>query len=243
MNEVRTPWFELLCAACFITAFLLVALGMFGNVEGGNMDSAVWFPWHPVLMALSYPCCMGLGRLAYIARLDLSINVRRAWHGSCMALGVLAALLGYYAIFKAHWPKSQFFGYDFATHEWKPMSRIVHSLLGYVIIIASVIQGMAGPMKIRAIRAGQRVFTWHGTLGKRIIVAAMVNLLLAVYFWGWSMRMKLPLGLVLLGSGLLARLLPRHMGPQIASQPLVTATGPGADDTASNEMTELAASS
>mmetsp|Transcript_44610 Transcript_44610/g.100496 ORF Transcript_44610/g.100496 Transcript_44610/m.100496 type:complete len:122 (-) Transcript_44610:94-459(-) len=94
-----------------------------------------------------------------------------------------------------------------------------------------------------AIRAGRRVFTWHGKLGKYIIAGAMVNFLLAVYFWPWSMAMKLPLGLVLLGSGLLASMLPRHMGQQNSSLPLVSASAAIGDDAASSEMAQLACSS
>jgi len=223
----------------------MVIIGMFGQVEGGGFDSrGAWFPWHPVYMALSYPCCMGLGRLAYVARMRASINVRRALHACFMGCGVVAAALGYYAIFAAHWPGGKFFGYNFQQHEWKSgdgsLARILHSWLGYAVLGASFVQGCSGPLKIKAIAAGQRAHTWHGKLGKYIILGAMANLLLAVYFWPWSLRMKFLLCCLFTAAGLLAAMLPRHSGQPFSALPMVTSAA--ADDAQSNELAQLAVS-
>jgi len=52
-------------------------------------------------------------------------------------------------------------------------------------------QAAMGMLKMSTLQtSGRRTFTFHGTLGKIIIWSGAVNILLAVWFWGWSAVMK-----------------------------------------------------
>eukprot|EP00971_Amphidinium_carterae_P025624 505433-Amphidinium_carterae.1 len=62
-SKMLQPIVELCASVCYIAAFAVVAYGIFGDVEGGHLPMSMWFGWHPFLMALSFPCLMGLGRM------------------------------------------------------------------------------------------------------------------------------------------------------------------------------------
>mmetsp|Transcript_73029 Transcript_73029/g.136412 ORF Transcript_73029/g.136412 Transcript_73029/m.136412 type:complete len:220 (-) Transcript_73029:75-734(-) len=206
---------ELTACACYVATFAVVVFGIFGNVQGGGQDSASWFPWHPVLMSLSFPCLMGLGRMANVTTVELSRDSRRMWHGIVMICAVAAAIFGYLCIFMAHWPKKKFFGYDFENQAWDPhWTRIAHAWCGYSILIASLVQGVFGPLKMRALSTGQRMYTWHGKLGKLIMLGVIVVLCLAVNFWTWAMPLKIVLYVLVIASGALGAFLPRAEDPE-----------------------------
>jgi len=185
-------------AITITTCALVVALvvhGMFFKVVGGGLPLDGWFGWHPVLMSLSFGCLMPLGRLAYISEPSLlglhSLQKRRRLHRLLMLLATAALIAGYLCIFKAHWPGRKFFGYDFKQGEWAEWKRVAHSWLGYVAILLSLSQAAMGLVKLQYLALGERRFTFHGLLGKAIMSVSLVAILLAVWFWKWSLVRKL----------------------------------------------------
>eukprot|EP00971_Amphidinium_carterae_P315640 6274058-Amphidinium_carterae.1 len=111
-----------------------------------------------------------------------------------MGLAVLAAVIGYLCIFMAHLPKKTFFGYNFESQTWLPKwTQIAHAWLGYAILLGSLVQGFIGPMKVSAINGGHRKFTWHGQVGKLIMLGASIVLCLAVSFQAWTWQLKIVL--------------------------------------------------
>merc|ERR1719321_1051233 len=105
-----------------------------------------------------------------------------------MALASVVALAGYLCIFMAHLAKKSFFGYQFDTQTWNPDSkRVAHSILGYIVLIALVFQACIGMKKYSS---ETRILTFHGVLGKVVMVAGAVNMLLAILFWSWSTLTK-----------------------------------------------------
>mmetsp|Transcript_25701 Transcript_25701/g.79001 ORF Transcript_25701/g.79001 Transcript_25701/m.79001 type:complete len:229 (-) Transcript_25701:127-813(-) len=192
-----------------LAAVALTAVGMFAPVAGGGMDPKSWFAWHPVLMSLAFPCLMPLGRFPYLAGEGLEPGSRRAVHGAIMALATVAMLLGYLCIFKAHWPAKKFFGYDFKNGQWAPYLRIIHVYLGYLLIAAVLAQAAMGALKMNLLGKGQRAFTFHGQLGKAIVIFGLANTLVAIRFWGWTNAMKVPLYVAVLFAGLFGVVWPR----------------------------------
>ena len=57
-----------MAVSCYVIAFVMILVAMFGNVDGGNKDPKTWFPWHPVLMMLGFPSLMSFGRHAYVTK-------------------------------------------------------------------------------------------------------------------------------------------------------------------------------
>lgn len=174
---------------------MLAAVGMWAPVKGGSLPIHLAFGWHPVLMTMAFPCLMVLGRMAYLADDLLGLPrsdkpARRLVHRACMVSAALVMLGGYLCIFIAHWPTRQFLGYDFKQHTWKPISRVLHVYLGYLSIGLVLAQVFMGLRKAEALRLGRRTLTFHGTLGKAIIVLGSAAVLAAVRFWAWSYAVK-----------------------------------------------------
>eukprot|EP00747_Dinoflagellata_sp_TGD_P192124 gnl/TRDRNA2_/TRDRNA2_56516_c0_seq1.p1 gnl/TRDRNA2_/TRDRNA2_56516_c0~~gnl/TRDRNA2_/TRDRNA2_56516_c0_seq1.p1 ORF type:complete len:232 (+),score=20.90 gnl/TRDRNA2_/TRDRNA2_56516_c0_seq1:105-800(+) len=166
---------------------------MYGMFAVSGLPTKVWFGWHPVLMSVAFSCLMFYGRWAYVGELwGPSKAVRRVIHLATMVLASVAMIMGYVAIFKAHWPKGQFFGYNFQQGKWETdITRIAHGWIGYGIICLVVAQAAMGSLKLNRLQAtGERTLTFHGSLGKMIMLAAGLNILLAVWFWGWTTSLK-----------------------------------------------------
>eukprot|EP00747_Dinoflagellata_sp_TGD_P181774 gnl/TRDRNA2_/TRDRNA2_35717_c0_seq1.p1 gnl/TRDRNA2_/TRDRNA2_35717_c0~~gnl/TRDRNA2_/TRDRNA2_35717_c0_seq1.p1 ORF type:complete len:244 (+),score=35.07 gnl/TRDRNA2_/TRDRNA2_35717_c0_seq1:50-733(+) len=179
-------------AACLATP-IAVIVGLFANIPGGNMPAHIWFTWHPILMSIAFPCLMVCGRWAYIGELwGPSKAVRRSIHRATMVLATVAMIVGYIAIFIAHWPKRQFFGYQFKDSKWiDDWKRMVHVWLGYGILILVLAQASMGMLKLKRLQdTGERTLTFHGTLGKVIAIAGGANILMAVWFWQWEGGLK-----------------------------------------------------
>mmetsp|Transcript_52814 Transcript_52814/g.106047 ORF Transcript_52814/g.106047 Transcript_52814/m.106047 type:complete len:158 (+) Transcript_52814:104-577(+) len=100
-----------------------------------------------------------------------------------MAAGVLVALLGYLAIYKAHYPQGMFFGYDFKHGQWKEWKRIAHGWIGYLALILACFQASTGLLKLSSLQRGRRTLTFHGSLGKIVLALGATCVLLAVGFW------------------------------------------------------------
>lgn len=208
------PVLNLCVALVALGSVVLTAIAMFAPVAGGGMDPKVWFGWHPVLMTLAFPCLMTLGRWSYLTNDDRPLTSQRALHGILMGLASLAMLLGYLAIFQAHLPQSKFFGYDFKAGAWSPdYKRIVHVYLGYALIFAVLAQALMGARKLQILGTGQRVLTFHGNLGKGIVLLGLVNILIAIRFWAWSPVMKASLYALTIAAGVFAVVWPRPPKP------------------------------
>lgn len=199
---------DYILVATSIALPVVIIYGMFFAEMGGGMPVNTVFPWHPVLMCISFPCLMQLGRLAYTGAWDLTKPARRQMHRALMMAAVASMLVGYYFIFAAHLPGRKFFGYDFVNHVWADPRRVAHSFLGYALILAVFLQGAAGAQKMTKLQdtdGKEKIHTWHGSLGKIILVLGLLEILLATWFWGWSAKLKaviVMLSLVLGGSSL-----------------------------------------
>lgn len=177
-----------------VALVLVTSFGMFGDVQGGHQPSTAWIAWHAVLMSLGFPCLMVMGRWVYVADesiLGSSKGARRQVHRALMMLAVSVVLVGYVCIFKAHLPSQKFFGYDFKRHVWAVPVRILHVYVGYTAILLCVSQAVMGMVKYYYLSGyGQRVLTFHGKLGKVILLLGCTNMILAAKFWAWGVRMK-----------------------------------------------------
>jgi len=169
---------------------VLVAAGMFSKMTGGGMSMTAWFGWHPVLMMLAFPCLMTAGRWSYACDDSWGFEgktSRRLLHGSLMGASSAVAMLGYLCIFMAHLAKHTFFGYDFATHKWSDQTwRIFHSIFGYIVLLAMLLQASVGVMKKLNLDNGVRTMTFHGTLGRVVMVGGSLNAAVAAVNWGWT---------------------------------------------------------
>uniref|UniRef100_A0A7R9ZYZ9 Cytochrome b561 domain-containing protein n=1 Tax=Pyrodinium bahamense TaxID=73915 RepID=A0A7R9ZYZ9_9DINO len=190
---------DVLVCLCAIVVPGIVFGGMFVDAMGGKMSPSVWFGWHPVFMSMAFPGLMALGRWSY--NLDpswgLGKPVLRQVHRAAMILAILAALIGYLAIFKSHYPMRMLFGYDFNHGVWKEWKRVAHSWLGYAAVLLALFQGATGSLKLMALQQhGERTLKFHGKLGKAVIVLGAACMLLAIAFWGlWGTPLKAAIGL------------------------------------------------
>lgn len=183
---------EITVVGCAIALPILVAVGMFGKV-GSAMPPTSWFAWHPVLMTLAFPTLMTMGRWSYTTAIDLSLAWRRQMHRALMLLAVIAAVMGYVSIAKAHAPKGQWFGYNFPTDTWSESKRVAHTWIGYLLLVAMLAQAVMGMAKLRFLGQGERIFTFHGMLGKVILALTCVEMCLAIRFWEWDVKLKAPM--------------------------------------------------
>lgn len=174
---------------CAVSVPVLVAYGIFSDVPGGGMPKNIAFPWHPVLMALAFPGLMSLGRWAYICGDGtLGKPTRRIIHLVFMIAAALVGACGYYMMYKAHAPKNEFFGYEFDTGKWKSFSRCVHVYSGYTTLALVLAQVVMGFMKYANLP--EKVYKFHGVLGKITLCVANFTMLSAIYIWGWERSLK-----------------------------------------------------
>jgi len=197
-----------------LLAPVAVFVGMFASPNlGSGMPMKNWFAWHPVLMTLAFPCLMTLGRWSYISESLPDKDSKRSAHRYFMIFGSSAAVLGYSCIFMAHLEKRSFFGYDFKSHAWASPSRVAHDIVGYLTLLLILAQSPMGLAKLKLLRStGERIFTFHGTLGKVIMILATANILIACSFWGWHIGMKIAVGGLSVAAMLLATVWPKPEG-------------------------------
>eukprot|EP00928_Gymnodinium_smaydae_P083004 TRINITY_DN66279_c0_g1_i1.p1 TRINITY_DN66279_c0_g1~~TRINITY_DN66279_c0_g1_i1.p1 ORF type:complete len:228 (-),score=54.09 TRINITY_DN66279_c0_g1_i1:88-771(-) len=197
-------------AAC-VGVSVVMAVGIFGQVEGGSLKTNDWFGWHPVLMTIAIPSLMTLGRYAYVAEgaLEMTKSQRRSAHRGVMTAATLVVIAGYVAIFMSHLKFNKFFGYDFEKKEWAEWRRTAHAWLGYAVLLLSLAQASMGMMKKHTLETtGERRFTFHGSLGKWIMGLGCLNVLLAAWFWKWSAGLKAAVVLATCVCAAVALLLP-----------------------------------
>lgn len=181
--------------------FVLVAcIATVGIVAGWMLSTvgpAAWFSWHPVFMTLAFPCLMTMGRWSYTADEAWGLGdtaSRRKIHGGIMAFATVSALVGYLAIFMAHYPSGLFFGYNFNTHKWLPSTKkVFHAIFGYMILIPAVFQAIVGVLKALKLSQGFKSHRFHGIMGKLVMVGGAMEMVVAVLFWGWPLSVKIGL--------------------------------------------------
>ena len=199
-------------ALFFIAAFatpVAVCIGMLAEGKGSVATKlSTSFTWHPILMTLAFSCFMVLGRWAYVTD-SLGDKVKqRPVHRAFMALGALFAMGGYAAIFVAHVQKPTFFGYNFHTRSWAVPTRVLHDLFGYGVLLLTLIQASMGLQKLAKLSAGVKVFTFHGTLGKAIMLLASVQIVIACIIWPWATPLKILIGVLAVGAALFGAFYP-----------------------------------
>lgn len=193
---------------------VLTTYGMFGGIEGaGHQEratemwspstqtstqlnrAAAWFAWHPVLMALSIPCLMALGRFVHASEggQQLDAEARRSLHRMLIIAAFVAMLGGYLCTWLASWERQQFFGFDFGQREWathrnSPMQRIAHIWLGYGVLGLAFAQAWTGRAKFAA-EDGQ--YPQYDYFGQAVLVLGVLEMLLGVWVWPWAGAMKL----------------------------------------------------
>mmetsp|Transcript_85613 Transcript_85613/g.173748 ORF Transcript_85613/g.173748 Transcript_85613/m.173748 type:complete len:228 (-) Transcript_85613:143-826(-) len=207
--ELSTAAIEITVLGCAITLPVLVFVGMFGEV-GSHMPRKLWFPWHPFLMTLAFPALMTMGRWSYATAIDLSLSIRRKLHGAVMMLAAIAAVIGYVAIAEAHAEKGEFFGYDFKKDVWAESRRVAHAWIGYLLLLAMLAQAVMGMAKSWFLGKGERIFTFHGMLGKVILALTCVEMCLAIRFWEWSVSLKAPMYALTVVLAILGVFMPRQ---------------------------------
>ncbi|CAK0887779.1 unnamed protein product [Prorocentrum cordatum] len=208
---------------CAVGVTITVCLGMWSSKMGTGLAMTVPFSWHPVLMTLGYASLMTLGRWAYLADPSEKLGTadlqgRRIVHRACMTLACMAALSGYAAIFYAHWPSRQYFGYGFVKGQWSEWRRVAHVYIGYTLLVLVAAQAHMGFQKYRTLQnGGPRIFTFHGYLGKGILVLSTAEILLATWFWAWGARMKAAVAVLAVACGLFGACAPRPLPEKAAS--------------------------
>ena len=143
------------------------------------------FKYHPICMSLAFLGFMVTGLLAYWGQIPPAAGVagtrgavqksnRRALHVVMMAVAGIASLLGYVAIFIAHWGKSHF-------ASGKPFLRQVHVWLGYVVLLLVATQISVGISKFYNLP--EKILRWHGKLGIAVFCGGLLNIFIASMFW------------------------------------------------------------
>jgi len=206
-------FFFFVAVAAVVLTFLYAC---FGNIEGGGWAANSAFSWHPVMMTLAFPCFMVLGRWSYVTDSLGDKADQRGVHRTLMIVASVLVLLGYAAIFKAHWASKKFFGYDFVNKQWTTPTRIAHDLIGYAVVLLTLTQASTGLMKYSALQEGIRRFTRHGDLGKAIMGLGGLNIFLALCFWTWSTGWKILLAVLIEGTLALGILYPSYKAPESA---------------------------
>jgi len=199
---------KLLDPICFLSCIaiaVLVTIFIFSE-----LDAKEWFSWHPVLMTLAFPCLMTLGRWSYkFGGGAEDKSARLVGHRIIMTLALLVALGGYLCIFMAHIKDRKFFGYDFKNHSWNAdKKRTAHAILGYIILLAAIAQGVGGMFKVSQLRLGKQAVSFHGVMGKVVMLGGTVNIALAIAFWNWSTGQKATIIVFLILTFLFANVLP-----------------------------------
>mmetsp|Transcript_77592 Transcript_77592/g.214410 ORF Transcript_77592/g.214410 Transcript_77592/m.214410 type:complete len:170 (-) Transcript_77592:79-588(-) len=140
-------------------------------------------------------CLMVLGRWVYTTESPVGSKAeRRRVHRVLMLSVAIVMCFGYYGIFNSHWPVKKFFGYYHLDHTWASWQRILHVYLGYSSIFLTLAQAIMGLVKYEYLKDDQKVFAFHGTLGKVIILLSGGSVIMADWFWGWGSGIKTLLG-------------------------------------------------
>lgn len=170
----------------------LVAFCIFGNISGGRTPVSDPFGWHCVLMTLAFPCLCVLGRRCYKTSEEKS--TQRTQHMWLMILAFIAAVSAYVCIRISDSQYGDFLGYNFTNHEWNELKHAIHSILGSAILCLMVAQAAIGiSKKLMYSDQGLKGFTFHGDMGKLIIVLATVEMLLAIAMMEWDWMLKVSL--------------------------------------------------
>ena len=199
-------------ALFFIAALatpVAVCIGMLAEGKGSvGTKLSTSFTWHPILMSIAFSCFMVMGRWAYVTDSLGDKLKQRPVHRAFMVLGALFAIGGYVAIFVAHVQKPTFFGYNFHTHSWAVPTRVLHDLFGYGVLLLTLTQASMGLQKLAKLNSGVKIFTFHGSLGKAILLLAAVQIVIACIIWPWATYLKVIIGILAVGAALCGAFFP-----------------------------------
>jgi hypothetical protein len=121
----------------------------------------------------------------------MDMQARRVAHRALMGTGAIVMIIAYVFMLVAHSTngKREYLGYDFKNGKWKEWKRIAHSLIGTVVVILVLAQGVMGAKKLKALtesNGSNRIFTFHGQMGKIIIAASLIQMVLGTLLMQWS---------------------------------------------------------
>jgi len=127
------------------------------------------FFWHPVLLTIGAILFLSHGVRVYTAFAGLSRNKARVVHGLLSGVWVCLSIAGLGIIEQVK------------QETGKPRYHSVHGRLGLAVIFFSLIQGVAGTLKLFVLfKNNQRFLRWHGRLGTLVYASALTAFLTGV---------------------------------------------------------------
>lgn len=111
---------------------------------------------------------------------------RRFLHGMCMCIGCVCFGFGLLFILVYHTSSGICFGYDFSTSSWLTIKEIIHAWNGYVVLLLVFFQMLIGVQKYWGFLDGFNTYTFHGTLGKVILVFVYIQVILGMIAAGFG---------------------------------------------------------
>eukprot|EP00537_Pseudo-nitzschia_pungens_P003948 CAMPEP_0172367872 /NCGR_PEP_ID=MMETSP1060-20121228/24190_1 /TAXON_ID=37318 /ORGANISM="Pseudo-nitzschia pungens, Strain cf. cingulata" /LENGTH=235 /DNA_ID=CAMNT_0013092271 /DNA_START=51 /DNA_END=758 /DNA_ORIENTATION=+ len=172
-NQLSWLWYSAIVSSVLATIFVTVV--MLRDVTPSKA-----FTWHPILMCLSFLVCMSQGMNQFVGSRLFSLpdsTKSRRNHAMYQFLAFLSAIGGWSAIYVAH---SHGKGH---SAKGDPMLKVIHTWLGYFVLLGVTIQTIVGIMKY--ISLPRKLAKWHGALyaGPMIWFCGCVNIFLALSFW------------------------------------------------------------
>jgi hypothetical protein len=158
------------------------------TAAGGNGPNII-FSYHIVSMGIAWPFLAFWGRWAYFTDGGSAKTDRRRRHMYLMLGTAAASIVGYYAIYKAHADngEGQVGGIYFkngSPYLSRSATRAIHVVVGYFVLIGSVVQVPIGIWKRQALESDtepRRVAKWHGRFGSVLLLGGLAASTIGVW--------------------------------------------------------------
>ncbi|CAE8592822.1 unnamed protein product [Polarella glacialis] len=188
-------------------AVIVAAVATVGAIAGKFTGAPLLFFGHIAAMC----CAWGLmtsGSVIYSVCtewLGFEIGKSRMVHGIVQSAAVVFAAVGYFCIFRNHQlAGASQFGFD----KGNPTGKVVHALLGYVVLAWMLLQASQGWRKYSALSSGKVGFlVKHGLNGRGLLLLAAANMVIVLSTFPFSQALFLPLAAGVLGTTVVAVLL------------------------------------
>lgn len=190
---------------CFMGGSAVVVVVLISYNMWSMMPPSVLFSWHPVLMTVAFPCLMMSGQWMYAVDPSWGLDKpsKRLYHRGFMLVGMVAMVAAYICILKDNLEGHVFLGYSFKDKRWQSAKSLAHAWIGTIVVVLVLVQSLAGMQKLQQLQTtGERTHTYHGKLGKVIMTLAIVNIILGIFFIGWTLGMKMYAALTIISGGL-----------------------------------------
>mmetsp|Transcript_60151 Transcript_60151/g.135651 ORF Transcript_60151/g.135651 Transcript_60151/m.135651 type:complete len:294 (+) Transcript_60151:62-943(+) len=197
-----------------IFMFLTSALLAYGPMTYSGGGPGNVFTYHPLLMGMGFTLMISLGFWMFNYE-DLpgdwidQRNSRRKIHALCQLTGIACILGGYGAVAYAHiGTDAQLFQVSappFGFSQGPPWLRLVHILLGYLVLLLICVQFTVGIFKYRAITddddGNDDAYSYHEQIGNVLYASGLTNVMLGVWLWeAWSLALRCVITLTLVTS-------------------------------------------